>query len=150
MSRRCGISRVALPHVGVIGAALLVFGGGCQRQYSVHGTGEDRIVASYSGTTLSADLPSSASIPAVLSAAEQVFRKRGYTIVETRSTEDKGMIAATPPGKSIFPRMLVRAVPTARGTTVALSYEPAGDMRLSQSVLDGIMERLEISTAGAN
>lgn len=147
MSRRTRLGAI------VLGTGLLAVGlalsGGCQRQYSVHGEGDDRIVAVYSGTTLLADLPPQASVGSVLSAAEQVFRKRGYTIVEQRATEDKGMIAATPPGKAVIPRMLVRAKPTERGTQVELSYEPAGDRKLSESVLDAIMERLDIGRTAA-
>lgn len=125
-------------------AAGLVMLAGCERQYSLHGNSEDRIVAAYRGRTLSADLPPRAEPAAVLAAAEQVFRGRGYTIVEHRSTKDEGMIAATPPGKATMPRMFVRAAPSKFGTLVELSYEPFGDERLSRSVLDGILERLQI------
>jgi len=102
----------------------------------------DGIVATYSGTELTCDLPESARVPAVIAAADQTLRARGYTIVQSTSTEDAGEIIGRPPRYNNYPRLVVKATGTATGSRVVLEYEPFGNQEVSRSVLDSMLSRL--------
>jgi hypothetical protein len=92
--------------------------------------------------TLRANLPTESRVPAVVAAAEQTLRNRGYTIVTSTATEEKGEIIAHPPNSDHFPRLVIEASRGVSSTIVDVSAEPFGDQDLCRSVLDGMLQRL--------
>jgi hypothetical protein len=126
---------VAVLIAGVVGVA------GCSPQVKTQGTQQD-ITATYEGRTLRAELPGRARVPAVIAAADQTFRARGYAVQRTASTEDTGEIVANAPRHSSLPRVVVSASRGVDGTGVEVVVEPFGDQELSRSVLDGVLQRL--------
>lgn len=122
-------------------ASLALAGAGCKAQ--VRPQGERGIEATYSMTTLSTTLPEAARVPAVIAAAEQTVRARGYTVDASEATEDAGRLIARPPRTNdAYPRLVVTAHAAAGETRVEIKYQPLGDQDLSRSVLDGILTRL--------
>lgn len=105
--------------------------------------GDRGLVASYSGFSLSADLPAEARVPAVVAAAEQTLRARGYTIDSNESTEESGRLIARPPRTNDpYPRLVVGVTASGDASHITLTYQPLGDQELCRSVLDGILSRL--------
>lgn len=134
-------SRFARP---VLFAATLLLAAcltGCKAQHTSVGR-DGEVLATYKGTTLSANLPAEARVPAVMAAAEQVLRGRGYAIDQRRATEETGKLIARPPRSSDFPRLVIEASAQGDRTFIELSFEPFGDQNLCRGVLDGILQRL--------
>lgn len=104
--------------------------------------GGSGLLATYSFTTLTTDLPSSAPVPSVIAAAEGVLRDRGYTVGSVEATEGEGRLIAWPPRYNNYPRMVVHAKRVDQATRVGLTYEPFGDEALSRGVLDRMLQRL--------
>jgi hypothetical protein len=129
--------------VGLIAAVVgAVVGAGCSSpQAKTQGTQQD-ITATYEGRTLRADLPGRARVPAVIAAADQTFRARGYAVQRSAATEDTGEIVANAPRHSSLPRVVVSASRGVETTGVRVMVEPFGDQELSRSVLDGVLQRL--------
>jgi hypothetical protein len=125
--------------VALLGAAICTVGA-CRPKYQYQG--ERGIVGTYSGGTLSANLPEGIRVPTIVAAAESMFRDRGYTIVESSSTEDAGQVIARPPRFSTFPRMEMTVQVASVGTTVLFSYRPVGNQELSRASLDALLRRL--------
>jgi hypothetical protein len=92
--------------------------------------------------TLRANLPTESRVPAVMAAAEQTLRNRGYTIVSSAATEEKGEIIAHPPSSDRFPRVVIESSRGVSSTIVDVSVEPFGDQDLCRSVLDGMLQKL--------
>lgn len=113
---------------------------GCRSRQAIQGEGG--VVATYKLPTLSADLPDEARVPAVIAAAEQTVRARGYSVARSGATEERGELVCRPPRISDYPTIQVRATRVAVGTRVAVRCEPFGDEHLSRSLLDGILVRL--------
>jgi hypothetical protein len=103
--------------------------------------GERGITATYTRGTLHATLPEPARVPAAIAAAE-VLRARGYSIAESRSTEEVGEITARPPRTTDWPKLTILAERGPRGTNLSLFVTPFGDQELCRSVLDGMLRRL--------
>ncbi|MGD9790688.1 MAG: hypothetical protein AB7Q00_12175 [Phycisphaerales bacterium] len=104
--------------------------------------GNSGLIATYKTRTLVADLPASASVPAVIAAAQDNFIGRGYSIPTSSTTDDVGMVVGIPPRTSDFPRVVVRATAQGDHTHVEIINEPLPDQSLARSVLDGILEQL--------
>ena len=104
--------------------------------------GDTAVVATYKFPTLSANLPDEARVPAVIAAAEQTVRARGYSVSRSGATEEQGVLVCRPPRTTDYPTIEVRATRVAVGTRVAVRCEPFGDEHLSRSLLDGILSRL--------
>ncbi|CAG0998221.1 hypothetical protein PHYC_02700 [Phycisphaerales bacterium] len=104
--------------------------------------GSSGITASYKFRTLSVILPESARVPAVLAAAEQTVRARGYSVHKSASTEESGILIARPPRTGDYPSLTIEAAAVAHGTRVELTVAPFGDQEMSRSVLDGTLQRL--------
>jgi hypothetical protein len=113
----------------------------CSPEVKSQGQYKD-VTASYSGITLSSDLPGSARIPAVIAAADQTLRARGYAVQRTTATEEAGEILANAPRYNNYPRVRLRASRVEGATHVDVSVEPFGDQELSRSVLDGVLQKL--------
>lgn len=114
---------------------------GCKT--TVQQQGNRGVNASYSLMTLSSDLPGPTRVPAVIAAAEQVVRARGYTVDTSEATDESGRLVARPPRTTdAYPRLVVSAHSLAQGAHVEINYQPMGDQELSRSVLDGILQKL--------
>jgi hypothetical protein len=124
-----------------IAVLLVAFAAGCSPQVKTQGTNET-ITAAYQGRTLKADLPAKARVPAVIAAADQTFRARGYAVQRSAATEEEGEIVANAPRYNNLPRVVLSATRTATATSVKVTVEPFGDQELSRSVLDGVLQRL--------
>jgi hypothetical protein len=98
--------------------------------------------ATYRGWTLTTNLPAEARVPAVVAAAEQTLRARGYTITTSDSTEEVGEIIAHPPRTTNLPRIVIASSRGVSSTTVDMRVEPFGDQELCRSVLDGMLQRM--------
>ncbi len=126
---------------GVVGVVGMAAAGCSSPQVKTQGTQQD-ITATYKGRTLRADLPGTARVPAVIAAADQTFRARGYAVQRSTATEDAGEIVANAPRHSSLPRVVVSASRGVETTGVEVMVEPFGDQELSRSVLDGVLQRL--------
>lgn len=104
--------------------------------------GQSGIVATYSGMTLTTELPDPARVPAVMAAAEETFRARGYAIKQSEVTADTGDLIAIPPRTRDYPRMIVRASNQGGGVRLTLTYQPFGDQEVCRTSLDAILKRL--------
>mgnify|MGYP000154714598 CR=1 FL=1 len=104
--------------------------------------GDSSVLASYKGGNLSAVIGAEHRVPAVLAAAEQALRDRGYTIVSNLSTEDAGTLIARPPRYNTFPRLMVRAGVVPGGTRIELEYQPLGNEEVCRATLDATLKRL--------
>lgn len=124
---------------GLLAAGLVI--GGCSKPHvAIQGT--RGIEATYSLGTLSATLPHEATVPAVIAAADQTARARGYTVVSSAGTDERGRLVSRPPRSDSFPRVVIAAARTGTGTRVTLEMQPMGDQDLCRSMLDGILQRL--------
>lgn len=125
--------------VGVLAlSAVLV--GGCQAEQRAQGT--SGVMASYRIPTLSVQLPAEVRVPAVIAAADEECRSRGYSVASSSATEDAGRLVARPPRTSDYPEAIVEASTLGQGTRVEITVRPLGDQEWSRSLLDGILRRL--------
>lgn len=117
----------------------------CSAQSKTQGSNQDTVAtyhATYRGWTLSTNLPAEARVPAVVAAAEQTLRARGYTITTSDSTEEEGEVVAHPPRTNNLPRIVIASARGVSSTTVDMRVEPFGDQELCRSVLDGMLQRM--------
>jgi hypothetical protein len=128
---------VALTWLVLLGIGLMA---GCQP--AVRAQGQDGLIATYSGLTLTADLPERARVPAVIAAADAVVRSRGYGVERVRATEEEGALLAIPPKSAGFPRVWIHAARVEGGTRVRINPQPWGDEDLARSLLDGVLSKL--------
>jgi hypothetical protein len=127
-------------------AAALIVGvasclGACSPQVKSQGQHKD-VTATYSTGTLTSTLPDTARVPAIIAAADQTLRARGYAVQRSNATEEVGEIVANAPRYNNYPRVKLRALRQSGGTNVEVSVEPFGDQELSRSVLDGVLQKL--------
>lgn len=134
MARIDGIGRL----LGVCAVVMLGAVGACNSPTPIRG-GE--YSATYSATTLTGTI-SDARVPGVIAAAEQAMLARGYSVVETSSTEESGQIIGRPPRYNNYPRMKVGAARAGDGVRVSLTYEPFGDREVCAAMYDAILRRL--------
>ncbi|GJQ29923.1 MAG: hypothetical protein HBSAPP03_18070 [Phycisphaerae bacterium] len=114
--------------------------GACHPTAQQHGS--TRITAAYRLPTLRATLPESARVPAVITAAEQTVRTRGYSVESVEVTEEAGKLVVRPPRTNDLPKIVIQSHVEARATRVTLTVWPVGDEELARSVLDGTLQRL--------
>lgn len=126
--------------LGVLGGLALFGTAGCNRYPQMQG--QTGVVAVYRYPTLTADVPETTRVPAVIAAAEETFRARGYSVLQSSSTEESGLVQALPPRTGDYPRLTVVAVRVPSGTQIRISQEPYGSQELSRSLLDGVLARL--------
>lgn len=140
MATKAGV-RIAAAAVLMVGGLGLLGGlAGCKTTQQAQG--QSGIVASYGRPTLTADL-GDVRPPAVLMAAEEVMRSRGYTIVSSEVTEYGGDVSGRPPRYSSLNTLEVSVRETLDGTQIKLSYnKPFGDEALVRSVLSDVLARL--------
>lgn len=101
---------------------------------------QSQLTATYKMGALSAVIP--AKVPAVMAAAEQTLRDRGYAIESSASTTEQGGIIARPPAYNLGKTMKIDVASTAADeTTITLSTYP-WDESLLRITLDRILARL--------
>lgn len=116
--------------------------GGCQTSAKTQGDG--RTTAAYNFGSLEADLPDRVRVPAALSAAEAVLRRRGYAVKSGAWTEDDGEVRGVPAPQSDAGSVRVRAWIVPYGTRVGISVGMLGDESLSRAIMDEILQRLRM------
>ncbi len=126
--------------LSLISTAALALSGCSKPQIATQGS--RGIEAKYSLGRLSATLPPEASVPATIAAADQTARARGYTVVSSYSTDERGNLVCRPPRSDSFPRVTIWANRVSAGTETTLELQPFGDQELCRSLLDGILQRL--------
>lgn len=129
------------------GLAVAMLGGGCESRYAWQGDPGGRVLAAYSGRTLSTELPDNVRVPAIIAAGESALLNRGYSIVTRDATIDKGRVVGRPSDGGLagyvgMDRVIISSKQSARGTRVWVTAEPLGDETLSRAVLDAILVRL--------
>ena len=112
---------------------------GCESTPKQQGS-QSQLTATYKMGALSAVVP--AKVPAVMAAAEQTLRDRGYAIESSASTTEQGGIIARPPAYNLGKTMKIDVASTATDeTTITLSPNP-WDETLLRITLDRILARL--------
>lgn len=112
---------------------------GCESTPKQQGS-QSQLTATYKMGALSAVVP--AKVPAVIAAAEQTLRDRGYAIESSASTTEQGGIIARPPAYNLGKTMKIDVASTATDeTTITLSTNP-WDETLLRITLDRILARL--------
>lgn len=132
---------ISRPQLVIAVALAGLLGSACSPEVKTHGPNKD-VEASYHQAALTTNLPVTARVPAVIAAADQTLRARGYAVQRSSATEDSGELVANAPRYNNYPRVRVRAHSAANATQVEVKVEPFGDQELSRSVLDGILEKL--------
>jgi hypothetical protein len=128
-------ARLAL--AAALGAIALA---GCAPNYREQGS--SGTLATYSGTTLSTNVPHDVRVPAVIAAADQVVRARGYAVDKTEATEEKGTLVCRAPRYNNYPRVIITAERQDTATHVKLRVEPFGNEEQCRSILNGMLEKL--------
>jgi hypothetical protein len=113
---------------------------GCASEPRLQGDGP--VMATHSLGTLSAELGDDIRVQAVIAAAGDALRSRGYMIESSSATADAGRISARPPQARRFERVIVRAELTTTGTRATVAVRPTGDEARARAILDGILARL--------
>ncbi|MFO0858018.1 MAG: hypothetical protein U0640_11745 [Phycisphaerales bacterium] len=117
--------------------------GGCKSPMPLP-QGKTGVMATYEHPTLHCVLPAAARVPAVIAAAEATVRARGYSVSESNSTEESGVVVARPPRTVTVPMTRISVKRVFQGTKVEITYEPWGDSASSRVMLDGILQRLDL------
>lgn len=139
---RCSFDKLHR-HILYLAGIVLVFGvmaTGCSTVYSWHGGG--RIAASYTGRTLTADLPDTESVPAVIAAGDAALRHRGYTITRREATTDRGRVVGRPAGGKALEEAVISARILDTGARMTVTFKPMGDESASRAVVDDVLRRL--------
>ncbi len=124
--------------LGALGVALV----GCKAQHSFQGPRHD-VLASYRFRTLTCTVEREVRVPAVIAAAEQTLRERGYSVTNSRSSEDAGEVEAEPFDPKVLESVIVKArVSKGASTLIDVRVEPLGDQVRSRAILDGILSNL--------
>lgn len=120
----------------------LAFIAGCKTTYSAHMLGDQRVVAKYSGRALFAEVPETVRVPAVIAAADEVARARGYTVLKKESTEENGILTVVPPARDSITQLVIHADRVDVGTAIRISYQPFPDRQLCESFFDAILAKV--------
>ena len=104
----------------------------------------DHVEARYANRTLTARLPDTQRVPAVMAALDEVLRDRGYTVVESSTTEDFGKVVARAPRYRVYPRVVIEARQTADACVVSMRNDPFGDQDQVEQMMRALIERLGI------
>ncbi|MFN9993835.1 MAG: hypothetical protein ACK54H_10855 [Phycisphaerales bacterium] len=96
------------------------------------------------GGTVSAVMPASVTMQMLMTAAEEMFRDRGYAIVESNYTEDGGRLIARPPRYSSYPRMNMNATMKDSGILVEFDYVPLPNREVCRASMQALREKLGV------
>lgn len=123
----------------VASALTLALLAGCEATPRQQGS-QSQLTATYKMGALSAVVP--AKVPAVMAAAEQTLRDRGYSIESSASTTEQGGLVARPPAYNLGKTVKIDIASTATDETrITLSAQP-WDETLLRITLDRILARL--------
>lgn len=137
---RSGVGVVAAQIGMLIG--MVVVGGLAGCRPVAKSQGAQGISATYHGRTLTTVLPAEARVPAVIAAAEETVRARGYSVEKSTATEEIGTLIARPPRTGDFPELNLEARAVSGGTQINITVRPLGDQEMSRSILDGVLQRM--------
>jgi len=125
----------------LVAAALVVAGmSGCRATPAYQG-GQRSVLATYRFRRLTADLPPTVRVQAVVAAARQALAHRGYAVTPG-TTEDSGRVLATAPSAGMLESVEVSARIVPDGTRVEIIIDPLGNQVESRAILDAILARL--------
>ncbi len=127
---------------GALAACLVLASGlaGCA-QHTAAGT-DGSLTAAFSGRKLNIDLPGTVRVPAVVAAANEALRARGYTITASEADEARGRVVGEPHGARLLEQVNVGVRADDGATVVSILYEPFGNQKKSRRILDDILGRL--------
>lgn len=123
----------------VVGLGVGLVGAGCAAATYRYG---ESIEAVYSKRTLTARLPETIRVPAGMAALDEVLRDRGYTVLESSVTEDRGISVSRAPRYNTYPRLVVEMRQTATACVVTMRNEPFGDKDQVEQMMRVLVERL--------
>jgi len=130
----------------LMGATLsaAAFMSGCQSDPEPVGmTGGTALTATYSLGTLTTDVVRGGiGVREVASAAEAVFRRRGYTLRTAKVTGDTARVTAQEPGEGEFRATVVTANQIDGGVRIEVHVEPFGDHERSRVMMNDLLGRL--------
>jgi len=140
---------VILRLVMALGAVGVVMGSvGCQRPTYREQGGTLTVYGVYANGVLASLTPPETRVPAVMAAAEETLRRRGYTITRRDITEDLGVLRAEPPHAVVRSPVTVRDPVTVRavlerdGTMVTVRVGRLGNEAASRAILDEMLRRV--------
>ncbi len=134
MRKKCPWLRAGLTGLGLLLAA-------CQGTPAYQGSQRD-VLATFRVRRLTADLPGTVRVPAVVAAAKSALLSRGYTITSSTATEDAGQVEAAPAEAGLFESMSVYIRQSSNGTKVQIIAEPIGNQTRSRAILDAMLTEL--------
>lgn len=114
---------------------------GCSSQQA-YPQSDRKLVATFRGRSLTADLPGEIRVPSVAAAAELALRHRGYGVTRSQTTEDFVKIEGEGPQSGFCEKVVIRARQIPSKTRVEIVAEPLGDQTLSRSILDEMLAGL--------
>lgn len=100
------------------------------------------LLATYKAGKLSATIAKPPA--AVMAAAEQTLRDRGYSIEQVATTQEQGGILARPPMYNLGKTLEVDVAPGPDGGSALTIWSNPWDETLTKITLQGILERLGI------
>lgn len=105
--------------------------------------GGNALTASYSMGTMSTDVNRPGiGVREVASAAEAIFRRRGFTVRTVNVTGVKARVTAQEPGEGEFRATVVTAETTPGGVRISVRCEPFGDKDRSRVMMNDVLGRL--------
>ncbi|MFI4917165.1 MAG: hypothetical protein ACIAS6_11750 [Phycisphaerales bacterium JB060] len=116
---------------------------GCQSSQRYQG--QSRIVATWQGRTLSAEVPDAVGVPGAHYAAVEALLARGYALEADEATADRGYVAASGPDGTMLGshrRVVVRTALTPAAVGIRITLEPVGDEVAARAILDDVLRRL--------
>jgi hypothetical protein len=123
--------------LGLVGMAM----GGCQGTPAYQGSQRD-ILATYRVRRLTADLPGTVRVPAVVAVGRAVLMSRGYTVTTANATEDAGQVEAEPADAGILESISIDIRQRGAGVRVQIIAEPIGSQTKSRAILDAMLSEL--------
>jgi hypothetical protein len=135
------VLRAAVLGAGVLGVGVL---GGCATDPEPVGSLQgNSLTATYAMGTLSTTVDkSTVGTREVAAAAENVLRRRGYTIRSASISDDLTRISGSAVGAGNWDATIVSASRTATGVRIEVHVEPFGDQDKSRAVLNDVLGRL--------
>lgn len=127
-------------HGAAIALACACLIGGCRSKPAWQGRGD--VLAIYRFTTLTAEFPDVVPVPGVVAAAETALRDRGYSITESKSTRDSGVVVAKGPKAGLLEKVTISPRLSDLGTRVSVRIDPLGGEAESRAILDDLLARL--------
>ncbi len=133
-------SRVAL----LLCAAAALAPASCGGRRSVDWQGERKILSTYSGGRLYADLPRGVTTHAIMAAGESALAHRGYTIARREATADRAVLVALPPDPRLGQRVTNRGRVLREGATLEIRFDPWGNDTASREIAESMLTLMSL------